>query len=76
MWEAAKYDEGYQRETETIESKKAGEVIKTVSKAAITEYTGIGVDRMSVIKKGDTMIMLKGQTSSYGQALRRTWRGW
>ena len=32
-----------------------------VSKATITEYTGLGVDRMSVIKKGDTMIMLKDQ---------------
>ena len=32
-----------------------------VSKATITEYTGLGVDRMSVIKKGDTMIILKDQ---------------
>ena len=45
-----------------MESKKAREVIKIVSKAIITEYIRLGVDRMSVIKKGDTMIKLKDQT--------------
>ena len=40
---------------ETIESKKAIEVIKTGYKAKTTEYAGLGVDRMSVIKKDDTM---------------------
>ena len=54
-------DEGYQRVAETIESKKAKEIIKTVSKATITEYIGLGVDRISVIKKGETMTMLKDQ---------------
>ena len=61
MWEAAEKNEGYKRVAETIESKKAREVIETVSKATITEYIRLGLDRMSVIKKGDTMIMLKAQ---------------
>ena len=62
MWEAAEKDEGYQRVAETKERKKAHEIIKTVSKARITKYIGLGVDRMSVIKKVETMIMLKDQT--------------
>ena len=35
---------------------------KTLSEAAIKEYIGHRVERMSVIKKGDTMIVLKDQT--------------
>ena len=37
MWEAAEKDEGYQRVAETLEIKKAREVIKTLSKATMTE---------------------------------------
>ena len=47
---------------ETIENKKELEIIKTVSKDNITEYLGLGVDRILVIKEGDTMIMLNDQT--------------
>ena len=73
MWEAAKKDEGYQRVAQTVESKTELKIIKTVSKAAITEYSGLRVDRMSVIKKGSTMIMLKDQTRIVvPQAMRKT----
>ena len=37
MWEAAKMYDGYQRAAETIDSKRAREIIKSVSKASITE---------------------------------------
>ena len=62
MWEAAEKDEGYQRVAKTVDDKTEMTVIKTLSKAAITEYIGLGMNRMSVIKKGETMIMLKDQT--------------
>ena len=35
---------------------------KTLAKAAIMEYIGLGVERMSVIKKGNLMILLMDQT--------------
>ena len=62
MLEAAEKDKGYQRVAQTVEDKTELKIIKTVSNTAITEYIGLGVDRMSVIKKGETMIMLKDQT--------------
>ena len=52
-------DEGYQSVAATINKKK---VIKNVSKAAITEYIGHGVDRMSVIERSNTMMLLMDQT--------------
>ena len=58
---------------EIIESKKEREIIKTASKATITEYIGHGVDRMLVIKKGEMIIMLKDQTRIVvPQAMRKT----
>ena len=51
MWEAPRGDKGYQSVAATIKKKMEREVVKTVSKAAIQEYTGHGVDRMSVIEK-------------------------
>ena len=62
MWEAARLDKGYQSVTETIKQKDK-EVYKTLSEAAIEEYIEHGVERLSVIKKGDTTIVLKDQTS-------------
>ena len=62
MWEAASLDEGYQSVIETIKKKKEKEVYKTLSAAAIKKYIGHGVETMSVIKKGDTMIVLMDQT--------------
>ena len=62
MWEAAKLDEGYQSVAETIKKKVDKEVYKTLSKAAILEYIGYGVERMSVIEKGNTKILLMDQT--------------
>ena len=62
MWEAAEKDDGYQKVAETIESKKELTIIKTLSKAAIKEYVRFGIERMLVIKKGDTMIVVKDQT--------------
>ena len=47
---------------ETIKKKVDKEVYKTVTTAAIKEYIGLGVERMSVIEMGDTMIMLIDQT--------------
>ena len=52
MWKAAKLDEGYQSVAETIKQKKDKEVYKTVTTAAIKEYIGYGVERMSVMEKG------------------------
>ena len=49
MWEAARLDEGYQSVAETIKQKKDKEVYKTVTNAAIKEYIGHGVEKMSVI---------------------------
>ena len=62
MWEATGLDEGYQSVAETIKQKKDKEVYKTVTTAAIKEYIGYGLERMSVIEKGDTRIMLIDQT--------------
>ena len=62
MREAAEKDEGYQWVVKTVEDKTEVSVIKTLSKAVIMEYIGLGMNRMSVIKKGETMIMLKDQT--------------
>ena len=62
MWEAAELDEGYQSVAETIKKKVDKEVYKTLSKAAIFEYIGYGVERMSVIEKGNTKILLMDQT--------------
>ena len=42
MWEAAQLDKGYQSMAWTGE-----EVYKTLSKASIKEYVGLGVERMS-----------------------------
>ena len=60
--EAARLDKGYQSVAETIKQKKDKEVYKTVSTAAIKEYIGYRVERMSVIEKWDAMIMLMDQT--------------
>ena len=35
---------------------------KTLSKVATKEYVGMGIERMSVIKKGNSMIFLMDQT--------------
>ena len=62
MLKAARLDEGYQSVAETIKQKKDKEVYKTVSTAAIKEYIGHRVERMSVIEKLDALIMLMDQT--------------
>ena len=41
---------------------KDKEVYKTLSAAAIKEYIGQGLERMSTIEKGDTIIVLMDQT--------------
>ena len=46
----------------TVKKKMGEEVYKTLSKAAIKEYVGLGIERMSVIKKGNSMIFLMDQT--------------
>ena len=56
MWKATEKDKGYQRVAKTVEEKTEMEVIKTVSKAVITEYIDSGMNRMSVIRKGKTQI--------------------
>ena len=62
MWEAARLDEGYMSVARTIKQKTGGDVYKTLSNAAIQEYVGKGIERMSVMEKGESMIMLKDQT--------------
>ena len=62
MWEAARMDKGYQSVAEKIKNKVEKEVYKTVSKAAIIEYIVHGVERIMVIEKDDTKIMLMDQT--------------
>ena len=62
MWEAARLDEGYMSVARTIKQKTGEDVYKTLSKAAIKEYVGKGFKRMSVIKKGESIIMLMDQT--------------
>ena len=52
----------HQSVVETIKQKKDKEVYKTVTTAAIKEYIGHRVERMSVIEKGDAMIVLMDQT--------------
>ena len=46
----------------TVKQKTGEEVYKTLSKAAIKEYVGQGIERMSVIEKGESMILLVDQT--------------
>ena len=62
MWEAARLDEGYMSVALTVKQKTGKEVYKTLSKAAIKEYVGQGIERMSVIEKGGSMILLMDQT--------------
>ena len=54
MWEAARLDKGYMSVAMTVKQETGQEVYKTLSKAAINEYVGQGIERMSVIKKGKT----------------------
>ena len=58
MWEAARLDEGYQSVAETVKQKKDKEFYKMLTTAAIKEFIGHGVERRSVIEKGDTLIRL------------------
>ena len=46
----------------TVKQKTGKEVYKTLSKAAIKDYVGLGIERMSVIEKGGSMILLMDQT--------------
>ena len=62
MWEATRLDKGYQSVAMTVKKKTGEEVYKTISKAAIKECVGLGIERMSVIKKGNSMIFLMDQT--------------
>ena len=41
-----------------VKRKTDEEVYKTLSKVAIKEYVGLGIERMSVIEKGKAMILL------------------
>ena len=62
MWEAARLDKGYRSVALTKKQKTGQEVYKTLSKAAIKEYVGQGLERMSVIEKEKSMIMPMDQT--------------
>ena len=55
-------DKGYQSVAEKIKKKVEKEVYKTLSKAAIIEYIVHGVERIMVIEKDDTKIMVMDQT--------------
>ena len=55
-------DKGYMSVTRTVKQKTGEEVYKTLSKAAIKEYVGQGIERMSVLEKGESMILLVDQT--------------
>ena len=44
-----------------MKQKTGEEVYKALTKAAIKEYVGLGIERMSVIEKGDSMILLMDQ---------------
>ena len=46
----------------TVKQKTSEEVYKSLSKTAINEYVGKGIERMSVMEKGDSMILLMDQT--------------
>ena len=54
MWATASLDKGYMSVAMTVKQETGQEVYKTLSKAAINEYVGQGIERMSVIKKGKT----------------------
>ena len=62
MWEAAKQDKGYMSVARTVKQKTSEEVYKSLSEAAINKYVGKGIERMSVMEKGDSMILLMDQT--------------
>ena len=62
MWEAAKLDKGYQSVAMTVKMKMDEEMYKSLSKAAIKENVGLGIERISVIEKGKTMILLMDHT--------------
>ena len=44
------------------EAEDGEEVYKTLSKAVIKKCVGLGIERMSAIEKGDSMILLMDQT--------------
>ena len=44
MWEAARLDKGYMSVAMTVKQKTGQEVYKTLSKAAIREYMGQGIE--------------------------------
>ena len=62
MWEATRLDKGYQSVALTVKRKTDEVMYKLLSKAAIKEYVRLGIERMSVIEKGKTMILLMDQT--------------
>ena len=62
MCEAVEMDEGYQEVAETIKKKTEHEAYKGFSKRTILEYIGQGLERMSVIERGNTIIMLMDQS--------------
>ena len=66
MWEAARLDQGYQSVALKVKRKTDEEVYKTLWKAAIKESLGLGIERMLVIEKGKTMILLTDQTRVKG----------
>ena len=58
MWEAARLVKGYMSVARTVKQKTGEDVYKTLSKAPIKEYVGKSIERMSVIEKGESIIML------------------
>ena len=55
-------DKWYQSVVLTVKRKTDKEVYKTLLKVAIKECVGLGIERMSVIERGKTMILLMDQT--------------
>ena len=60
MWDKAEVDEEYQRMAKLIEDKLPMKVM--IDRKVAKEYVDNRIERMSVIKKGETFIMLKDKT--------------
>ena len=55
-------DKGNQSVALMVKRKTDEEMYKSLSKAAIKEYVGLGIERMSVIEKGKTILLVMDQT--------------
>ena len=65
MRDAAKQEEGFQKEASLIKGKMDVEKRRTLSNSPIKESIGQGMERMSLIRREGTIIILMDQTQLF-----------